>query len=205
MDKYEIEEKVQGGSINCRITIEILGSPKEYVEKTLQIVLERLSKEKGVTIISEQKHPAQEQEKMFSTYAEIELLFQNFETLTRISFDYMPSSIEILKPSDFKLSSLDLSNFISDNLSLLHEIEFKLKDINANNKILQINSNNLLKNLLALALENGEQEISQLSEATGITSEQLENFLEKFRKEKFLTKEGEKWALAKNDGKKKQN
>ena len=205
MDKYEIDEKVQEGGINCRIMIEILGSPKEHVEKTLQVVMERLSKEKCVTIISKEEHPAEEQEKMFSTYAEIELLFENFETLTRISFDYMPSSVEILKPSDFKLSSLELSNFVSDNLSLLHQIEFSLKDVNANNKLLQINSTNLLKNILAIALEKEKKQMPYLSEVTGIAPDQLEHFLEKFVEEKFLKKEGDSWYLAKNDGRKKQD
>jgi len=150
MEKHEIEEKLESGYMQCHITLEIMGHPKEHVEKTMQLVMERLNAEKGVEIISSNVHEArlQEKQQLFSTFAEVELLLRDLETLTRICFDYMPSSVELIKPDDFKLSALDMSNFVSDMLSTLHHIDFKLKDANAKNLLLEKNSANLLKNFV---------------------------------------------------------
>ena len=194
MEKEELEEKIENGAIQCRIIIEILGNPKEHVENTIKIVLKKLEEEKDVDLTSYDLHPAKEQDdKMFSSYAETEVLFKNFETLTRITFDYMPSSVEILKPSEFKIPSLEISNFVSDTLSLLHQIDFKLKDTNAKNMLLEKNSNNLLKNLITSALSNGNKSTSQLSKIAGIKPEQLDHFLTAFAQENLIRKKGDLW------------
>lgn len=194
MEQREIEEKLGAGFIQCRLTLEIMGHPQQHVEKTMQLVLERLKAEKGVDVISANAHDAKlnEQQKLFSTFADVELLFSNLEALTRICFDYMPSSLEIIKPEQFKLSSLALSNFVSDTLSTLHHIDFKLKDANAANRLLERNSANLLKNFVLLALES-KKSTKQLSDITGIKPEQLEPFLAAFTQERMMKKNGDLW------------
>ncbi len=195
MDKHVINEKLDSGYIQCRIALEIMGHPQEHIAKTMNVVVERLKAENGVDVITQTVHEPQFQEaqKLFSTFADIELLFKDLETITRICFDYMPSSIEILQPSDFNLSSLDLSNFISDTLSTLHHIDFKLKDSNARNLLLEKNSGNLLKNFVLLALGSGNKSTKQLSDLIGIKPEQLEPFLGAFTKEKMISKNGSLW------------
>ena len=194
MEKHEVEEKLEKGFIHCRITVEILGSPKEHVEKTLGLVLDKLGEENDMDVVSSEAHPVKEQDGgMFSSYADVEILFKNFEVLTRISFDYMPSSVELLRPSEFRLSSLDVSNFVSDTLSLLHQIDFKLKDVNAKNMLLEKNSTNLLKNLTILALSSGSKSTSQLARMAGINPEALDSFLSQFAGEKLIRKNGDMW------------
>ncbi len=193
MEKEEMEEKLAKGYMHCRVAIEIMGAPQKHVEDTLRLVLKKLSEEKGVSIVSEMVHPAEANDKLFSSFAEVELLVMDFSTLTRIVFDYMPSSFEILKPESFRLPMLDVSNFIGDTLAALHQIDFKLKDVNAANQILERNSANLLKNFVISILEPGKKSVKELSTAVGVKPEQLDAFLKAFSQEGLIRKNGDLW------------
>ena len=195
MEQHEVAEKLGNGYLRCRFMQEILGSPKEHVENTLRLVLQKLEEERDVEIVSGKVHPPelQDDKKMFSAYSETEVLFKNFEALTRICFDYMPSSIELLQPQDLKLSALEISNFVGDMLSLLHQIDFKLKDVNARNKLLEKNSANLLKNFILLSIESGHKSTGALAKVIGIRAEQLGPFLEAFTQENIIKKNGDLW------------
>jgi len=193
MEQEAIDEKLDKGYLHCRIMIEILGAPKQHVEGTLALVLKKLREEKDVDVIYDKVHPAEEKDKLFSTFAEVELLFKDFVVLTRICFDYLPSSVEIVKPENFKMSSLELSNFVSDTLAMLHGIDFKLKDVNAANQLLERNSANLLKNFLLIMLSSGKKPIGEVSKLVGIKPEQLEPFMQAFTKEGLIRKSGELW------------
>ncbi len=196
MEREEIEEKLEKGFIHCRVVIEILGAPQKHVEDTIGLVVKKLGGERDISIVSELIHPAEVKEKLFSTFAEAELLIKDFATLTRIVFDYMPSSFEILKPESFRLSMLEVSNFVSDTLAALHQIDFKLKDFNAANRLLEMNSANLLKNFLLVMLDSGKKSIKEISEKIGIRPEQLDPFMKAFSQEGLIQKNGDLWERA---------
>ncbi len=193
MEREEIEEKLAQGYLHCRVVIEIMGAPQKHVEGTLALVLKKLGGEKGVGIVSEAVHPAEEKDKLFSTFAEVELLIADFSTLTRLVFDYMPSSFEILSPESFRLPVLEISNFVSDTLAALHQIDFKLKDVNAANQLLERNSANLLKNFVLSILEPGKKSVKELSMTVGVKPEQLDAFLKAFSQEGLIRKNGDSW------------
>ncbi|MAG15940.1 hypothetical protein CMO88_02670 [Candidatus Woesearchaeota archaeon] len=192
MEQQEIEEKVQKGNLRCKMILEILGTPKEHVEETLRLVLKRLKDEEEVDVVSGEVNPPKEKDKLFSTFAELDILFKDFTVLTRICFDYLPSSIEVSEPKDFKIPSTDVSNFVNDMLTSLHNIDFKLKDVNAKNKILEKNSANLLKNFLLLILES-RKTTSEVSKIIGINEKQIESFMQAFTQEKLIKKNGNFW------------
>ncbi len=193
MEKEELEEKLEKGHMHCRVVIEIMGAPQKHVEDTIQLVVKKLGEEREVSVVSEQIHPVEAKEKLFSTFAEVEILIRGFSTLTRILFDYMPSSFEILKPESFRLPVLEVSNFVNDTLAALHQIDFKLKDVNAANRLLEMNSANLLKNFLLLMLDSGKKSIREISEKVGIRPEQLDPFMKAFSQEGLIRKNGDLW------------
>ncbi len=193
MEKEEFEEKLEKGYMHCRVVIEIMGAPQKHVEDTLKLVVKKLGEEKDVSIVSEKIHPAEAKDKLFSAFAEVELLIKDFATMTRICFDYMPSSFEILKPESFRLPMLEVSNFVSDTLAALHQIDFKLKDVNAANLLLERNSANLLKNFLLILLGSGKKSIKEISEKIGVKPEQLDAFMTAFSQEGIIRKNGDLW------------
>ena len=156
MEEVEFEEKLDKGYLHCKIIIEILGAPQQHVADTIALVLKKLKEEEDVDVLSDKIHPVEPREKLFSTFADVDLLFKDFTVLTRISFDYMPSSVEILKPENFKLPALEISNFVNDMLALLHNIDFKLKDLVAGNQLLEAPLRPGV-NLLSCSIHEGEQ------------------------------------------------
>ena len=194
MDESQIREKLDEGWIRSSVIIEVMGLPVEHVESTLKLVLEHFREEKGLVVVSEVSHPAEEnKEKLFSTFAEIDCMMRDFIVLNKIVFDYMPASIEITHPNDFRLPALEVSDFVNDTLGLLHSIDFKLKDSSAKRSILEKNSANLMKNFVLLCLKDGGKSISELSLAIGVKADQLEPFLLAFSKEGMIVKNGELW------------
>jgi len=193
MEQEAIDEKLDKGYLQCHVILEILGAPQKHVEDTIALVLKKLKEEKDVDAISEKVNPAEEKDKLFSTFAELDMLFENFAVLTRICFDYLPASVEIVKPESFKMSSLQVSNFVSDTLAMLHGIDFKLKDLTAANQLLERNSANLLKNFLLIMLSSGNKSTGQMSKLVGIKPEQLEPFMQAFVQEGLIRKNGDLW------------
>ena len=120
--------------LNVRFIIEIAGYPKEHIEETMKGVVEKLKKEKKV--VNFKIFEAEQKEKLFSTFSEIEIDVEDFDELMGICFDYMPSSVEILKPDKFNLESKDFENFINDLLAKLHQYDMIIKNLKAQNMVL---------------------------------------------------------------------
>ena len=120
--------------VKVRMVIEILGKPKDHVEKTLKEVIGKLKAEKNIKNVSEKIFDAQpiENNKYFSTFAELEMDIE-LSSLIYICFYYMPSSIEILEPQELKYKSLELSDFVNDLLSRLHNFDMVVKKMHAEN------------------------------------------------------------------------
>ena len=89
--------------------------------------INKLSKEKGVFVYKSEFHKTQEVEspiqgidKAYSTFSEIELLVDSFETLVYITIHYGPSSIEIIKPERIDLKISEAQNIVNNIAEILH-------------------------------------------------------------------------------------
>lgn len=120
--------------IVVRVTEEVLGSPKEHVEKTLSEVIENLKKQKDIKILNIKIHEANQLEnKMFSTFADIELETDSFKKLTDICFDFMPSTIEIIEPAGLEVDTNHITEMLNDLLAKMHKYSFVLNKIKTEN------------------------------------------------------------------------
>jgi len=120
--------------LNVRFIIEIAGYPKEHIEETMKGIIKKLRNEKKV--LNYKIYEAEQKEKLFSTFAEVEIEIKDFDEMVGICFDYMPSSIEILKPDKFNLESKDFENFVNDLLAKLHQYDMIIKNLKAQNIVL---------------------------------------------------------------------
>lgn len=198
-DDSVVREKLEKGYLRINTVIEIVGSPREHVEDTLRLVLKQLREEKGVEVLGGKVHEPKQQEgsPFFTTFAELQVLVKDFATLVGLCFNYMPSSVEVVEPSQFKLAPVDLAQLFNDLLGRLHEIDMRLKNTNAANMLLDKNLYNLLKNAVLVILGSGSKTLGELAVRVGIPEQQLEPFLAKFAEEKVLRKDGHHYtALA---------
>ncbi len=189
--KREIKEKVAEGRILARAIIEILGKPKEHVEKALRVVIGKIKEQKGIKIVEEKLFNAEKQEEMFSTFAELGILFENMETLVGFCFDFMPSSVEILDPEKLSFKSNNFAGLINDLLARLHQINLKVVQNNSEKKLLKKNMLNMLKNTVVILLSIKTMPLEQLSKSSGIIEKDLKPLLDSMVKEKTIDlKEG---------------
>src|SRR3989339_1846234 len=97
--------------IRCRAVLEVLGKPKEHVEKTIKLLVEKVKEDPEISILKEKFAEITQQEKeIFSTFVELEMVVKGVTTLTGFCFDFMPSSIEIEKPEILEVKNRDISN-----------------------------------------------------------------------------------------------
>jgi len=190
-EKREIKGKVDEGRILTRIIIEIVGKPKEHIEKALKVVVEKIKEEKDIEIVEEQIFNAEKQEEMFNVFAELGILFNNMQTLIEFCFDFMPSSIEILDPEKLSLDSNKFAGLVNDLLAKLHQMNLNLVQNNAEKKTLKQNMLNMLKNTVMILLNIKNMQLEQLSKSSGVNEKDLKSLLDSMIKEKIIDlKEG---------------
>ena len=193
--------------ILCRAIVEIVGKPKEHVERAINMVIEQTAEIKGLEIERKEIAPIKSLKnenlnktedkiqkisgELFSTFAELDLRADDIDPIASFCFEFMPSSIEIMEPEKTEVKLRDISKLLNDILSKIHNADMAVKRLNFENSTLKNNATLLLRNMIMISLKSKEQNLDQLSKSTGIPAEQLNPFLESLIKENFIKKEDE--------------
>ena len=189
-------KKIEQGQILTRVIIEVMGSPKDYIENSLRLAIANIKENQE--ILKEEFFPAEEKDKMFSAFTELEILFKNTSSLVSFCFEYTPSSVEILEPQNMNYQSRDFANILNDLLGRLHNYAMVIKNSNAEKKILSRNSSILLQNLVINSLKEKDKDLNELSKDTGISEEKLKGFLEEYAIDNIIIKKEDKYAAKKD-------
>lgn len=124
--------------IVVRIIMEVMGAPKQHIEETLKSLMEKMRTEKDIKVLRYKVFEAEELEnKMWSTFAEIEIETEYLKRIWDLCFDYMPSSFEILKPEELKFDMKGLGETLNDLMARLHHYDMIIKNIQAENIVLK--------------------------------------------------------------------
>jgi len=117
--------------IKTKIISEVVGSPQEHVDKTVKLLLEKIKENKSFECKEEKIFEAQkiEGQPLYSAFIEYILEFSKLEDFTGFCFDYMPSSIEILEPAEFKMSAIDTSEMFNELMARLHQNDLLLRKV----------------------------------------------------------------------------
>jgi len=191
--------------ITCRAIVEIIGKPKEYVEKAIRTVVDSAKEIKGLKIIKADIEEAKslKEEKLsktedkiqklsgelFSTFTEIEFSATNLDVVASFCFDFLPSSLEIIEPERIDINLQDVSKLMNDLLTKIHGADLAVKRLNFENAALRTNSKLLLRNMIIVSLKNKEKDLDNLSKAVGIPSDQLKPFVDSLIEGKFVKEE----------------
>jgi hypothetical protein len=176
-----------------KAVIEVVGKPAEHVEASLKKYIEMLKNDK-VFEVAECKFAdtkKQEDTEMWSNFAELEVRATKIEDLTHFAFQYMPSMVEIVQPKNITFSDGQLTNFLNDLQSKLHQVDMVAKTMTMENEIIKLNSGKLLKNYIILLLSKENMTAEKLGGLTGVNKDKLADFLDKLIDEgKIDMKEG---------------
>ena len=192
------EAEKQGGHahIRCRTIIEVLGKPQEHVENAIKEYVGHIKEDSELVILNEDYSEIREQGKMWSKFAELDLVIKGTKKLISFCFEYMPSSLEVLKPENLTLTNAELANFLNDLQARLHNVDMAVKQLKAENDFIKLNMNAVLHNSIIICLKISKLSLEQLSQITGVDKKELEMFVEKLLKENKIKKEGELYTLA---------
>jgi len=190
------EEKGSQVHIRCRTIIEVLGKPKEHVEASIKEYIGHIRKDSELVILHEDYSEIKEQGKLWSQFVELELIIKGVIKLISFCFEYMPSSIDVLKPENLSMTSRETSNFLNDLQARLHNVDMVVKQLKAENDFLKANMNAVIHNAVMICLKVSKLSLKQLSQITGVNEKELEAFVEKLLKEKKIKKENDLYCLA---------
>lgn len=196
MNDAQIKEKIAEGAVLSRIIMELQGGPKEHIEKTMEMVIEKIKSEiTTLKVDSNSVEELEDHEGVFSTFTELELLFDDMEAFISFCFDYTPSSVEVLEPEEMNFNSNILSNFMNDVVTRLHQNTNLVKQMTMENKALKYNSSAFLRNLITLSLSAKSRNSEELSKMVGIKVESLEPILKQLVEKEQLVLDADKYSL----------
>ncbi|MFH1641826.1 MAG: hypothetical protein ABIC04_02920 [Nanoarchaeota archaeon] len=182
--------------IRFRTIIEVLGKPKEHVEKTIKEYVEKIKSDSDLMVLKEYYAKLKEQEDMWSVFTELEIVVKNVQNLTGFCFDFMPSSIEIIKPEELSFKNTILTNVMNDLQAKLHNIDMVAKKLKNENDFLKRNLNTSLQNVITvlLAVKNSCDK-EKLAKLSGIDQKEIDLLLENLLKEGKIKKEDNLYSL----------
>ena len=191
----EMEIKSDKTHIRCKSIIEILGKPKEHVEKTMKRYVDKIKQDSELVILNTNFSNVEEKDKLWAIFTEIEMIAKGIPKLIGFCFDYMPSSIEILKPEEFTMKYSTIQDFINDLQARLHAVDMVVKQQKNENDFLKRNMSTAVNNIILLSLAKNKLDKEYLSKITGIKEEELNIFLKELIEEKRIKEENNIYSL----------
>lgn len=173
---------MESNKIRILYTFEMLGRPKEHLTKTLEEFIEAILKIKGVKLnnkkIHEPKLMSEEDKKgqktpedLFTIFAEVELIIDEFNLIFDIVFNMLPAHVEVIDPKSLSINNFDLSAILSGLTMRLHRYDEVAKTLTLERKVLinkiqeLENKINKLENKNNQSLENKDNQSSETKES----------------------------------------
>ncbi len=182
-------------NIMARAIIDILGGPKEHIEKALKDHVDKIKKE-GLDVQAEVYEEAKPKDNMFTAFVELTIQFKDLNELLDFCFDSMPSSIEIFQPAQIILDLNMLTDFLNDFQAKLHHTDMMLKGLQAQKQLLDKNALHMLHNFAKFACSEKSRTAKELSKILGIGVDELQPFLNSIVERGGLKKEGDTYTAA---------
>lgn len=109
--------------ITVSLILEVLGRPPENVIEALTNLLEKMSKEKGVSIKKKEFHDPikiEGSQDLYTSFVEIEAELDSLAQYFTLIFAYMPSHIELVNPEKITLQNTELNDLANALTQRLH-------------------------------------------------------------------------------------
>lgn len=179
--------------IAARCIVEILGAPKEFIQKALKEHVDKLKADKLKIDSAKYAEPIQK-DTMFSQYVELVISFKDAQQLLNFCFDSMPSSVEILSPEKIELPMTALEDVLNDFQAKLHHADSMLKNLTIQKQVLDRNAVNILHNFIRYLCKEKPRTQDELATLLGMKPEDVTKFLDGLTERNILKKEGSKYS-----------
>jgi len=189
ISKKEKDEMVEDEYFLARVILEIIGKPKEHIEKALKDYVVQLSKNDLYHLLEanfEEAIKLEGDKDMFSTFVEIEFFTKDLGDLMNFVIEYMPSSIEVLQPAGMNIQASFVSHMLTELAGKLHLVDGALKKVNAENQLMSKSLGIMIQNSILILLNLGPMPMSKISETVGVQESQCKVFLDKLVSDKKI-------------------
>lgn len=112
--------------IVASMIIEVAGRPPEYLENSLKLHLDKLNHIKDVKLISSriaEPRLIENEKELYTCFGEVEVEVSSMAKLMDLIFDFMPSSVEIISPSEIEFDCQAATMFANDMAGRLHRYD----------------------------------------------------------------------------------
>ena len=120
--------------IRAMFIFEILGRPPEHIKETMSQLVDKLAELPGIEIDKKTVHepkPVKEENAgkegnmsgLFTTFAEVEILGKDINSLITVVFYAMPSHVEIIEPEEIRFKNFEMSGLLSDLTIKMHRYD----------------------------------------------------------------------------------
>lgn len=123
--------------IKFRTIIEVVGFPEDYIKEAINKIIGNIKEKDYYKILYLYVEETKKLDKMFSTFAEIEIEVQKLQDVLDFCFDYLPSSVEIIEPEHINEKSTEVAGFLNDLMLKLHEYNMVIRNLQAENKVMK--------------------------------------------------------------------
>jgi hypothetical protein len=187
--------KLENSQVHARVIIEVVGKPAEYARDALEDHMKKIRD--AFEIKKERIEKPQEQDGFYSTFAELEMIFEKPIDMIYFCFDYMPSSIEIIEPQSFTFRNDEFSSYLNDLQSRLHALNTGVMRLKDSNTHYIKNTAVLLRNMIVVILAQKPRKLEELVPLIGIKKEDIDKVIGVLIKEGKVKKQGDVYGLAK--------
>ena len=112
--------------IEARFILEILGRPPEHVTEALNLLSEKLSKEKGAKIKESVVHEpieVKDSKELYTAFVDLTIEFDSLGDLFQCVFLYMPSHVEVFNPEKLAMTNYDINDMANRLTQRLHSYD----------------------------------------------------------------------------------
>jgi len=114
--------------------LEVIGKPPEHLTETLNKLVGQINEEKSVVVKNKKinkpvlmktnqdtsKKTLAEQQKFYTSFAEVEVEVEEILHLAMLMFKYMPAHIEIVSPESISMTNNSLNEILNELTRRLH-------------------------------------------------------------------------------------
>lgn len=119
--------------LTARFIIEVMGKPEKIVIETLKKTVSFL-KERYKVISEDYSEPEKvEKTDLFSTFVELEFEAKNFEELFLAVIDFGPTVVEIIEPSEIKVTDTELQAALTELVRKVHQVSKGMRALKIEN------------------------------------------------------------------------
>ena len=106
--------------LRLKIIIEAQAIEESLLKKQIDDIAKALRKEADFTIYALDSAEIIKEGEHYSSFLEVNVSVKNFKALVRLMFFYGPTSVEVIKPKEYKFSAADLQDALVDFAQMVH-------------------------------------------------------------------------------------